>query len=68
MTETSDLEAVAEACLSANEVVSEHGTPEMQALMRTLLFMVGREIAAQSSQADVLEPEEVEKRLRVVRR
>ncbi|MCJ2106370.1 hypothetical protein MKK70_13455 [Methylobacterium sp. E-041] len=41
------IEAIANACLEANEVIERHGTPEMQTLMRLLLFQIGQEIARQ---------------------
>lgn len=39
------IDEMVEACLRAHELVKVHGTPEMQATMRILLFQVGRKIA-----------------------
>jgi hypothetical protein len=41
------IEQVSEACLVAYETLKRHGTPEMQATMRILLFQIGREVARQ---------------------
>lgn len=45
MNQVRDLDAVADACIAAHTVIEEHGTPEMQALIRVMLHLVGREIA-----------------------
>jgi len=47
-----DLDAVAEACIAAHAAIEEHGTPEMKALIRTLLLIVGKEIARGISTSD----------------
>lgn len=40
---------LADACLAANEVIERHGTSEMRALIRLLLFQVGQELARQQA-------------------
>lgn len=39
------LDRTAEAILTAHKLITEHGTPGMQALSRLLLMEVGQEIA-----------------------
>ena len=48
---TDDVNEMAEACLKANELVKVHGTPEMQAIMRVLLFQIGQEIARKQAES-----------------
>ena len=45
MDRTRDLDAVADACLVAHAVIEKNGTPEMRAMIRVLLHILGREIA-----------------------
>ncbi len=45
MSKVGNIDAMVEACLRAHELVQAHGTPEMQATMRILLFQVGQKIA-----------------------
>ena len=42
------IEHMTQACLAAHEAVQEHGSPELQALSRLLLFTLGREMAART--------------------
>ncbi|TXN42506.1 hypothetical protein [Methylobacterium sp. WL7] len=48
---TDDVNEMAEACLKANELVKVYGTPEMQAIMRVLLFQIGQEIAREQAES-----------------
>ncbi len=47
MASDKDRDRMADACLLAAEQVNEHGSPELQAAMRMLLFILGQEIAGQ---------------------
>lgn len=51
MNRASDLDAVADACIAAHAVITEHGTPQMKMLSRVLLHIVGKEIARNLSSA-----------------
>lgn len=48
---TNDIDAMAAVCLRAHEAVKEHGTPEMQATMRILLFQIAQEIAREQAES-----------------
>lgn len=52
MREPVGLEAVAEACLTAHQLLELHGTSEMQSVSRVLLFQIGREIARREVESD----------------
>ena len=39
------IDAIAEDCLNLNNLIQEHGTDMMKAVMRVLLFEVAQEIA-----------------------
>ena len=45
MNHAPDLDVVADACIAAHAAIEEHGTAEMKALIRTLLLIVGKEMA-----------------------
>jgi len=43
-----DLKAVADAVIEAHAVIEVHGTPEMKAMIKLLMFKVGKEIVKYS--------------------
>ena len=45
MSDSRDLDAVADACIAAYAAVEKHGTEEMRSLLRAVLFLVARELA-----------------------
>ncbi|MEX7381175.1 hypothetical protein AB2C40_33050, partial [Pseudomonas aeruginosa] len=47
-----EIDALAEACLEANEIVQAYGTPEMMTLVRLLQFQIGREIARRQAEPE----------------
>lgn len=52
--ETRKINMMADACLKAHELVKAHGTVEMEATMRILLFQIGQEIALRESEQRVI--------------
>lgn len=51
MSDSRDLDAVADACIAAHEAVGKHGTDEMRRLMRVVLFLVAKELADRGPRA-----------------
>lgn len=51
MSDSRDLDAVADACIAAHEAVGKHGTDEMRRLLRMVLFLVAKELADQARAA-----------------
>ena len=45
MSDSRDLDAVADACIAAHEAIGKHGTDEMRCLMSLVLFLVAKELA-----------------------
>ncbi len=45
MTGQNDFDLMSDRCIEAGDAVMKHGSPDMQAAMRVLLAVLGREIA-----------------------
>ncbi|MCJ2035968.1 hypothetical protein [Methylobacterium sp. J-068] len=53
MAHMGDLNTVADVVITAHDVIEEHGTHEMKAMIRMLLLTIGREIAQSGGLAKV---------------
>ncbi|MCJ2009199.1 hypothetical protein [Methylobacterium sp. J-092] len=52
MTDYEKIDAIAEDCLKLNNLIEEHGTDMMRAVMRVLLFEVAQQIAHKQAEAE----------------